>query len=131
MTTATQTLHEDAFENRDSRAAEPNVRVGSSVKVGIRGERFWCHVSRERADGSLLAIIDNFLLRSPQWQRGDEIVLQRSHVLEAADYGDALAFRALCTTLGSASEAAMVWRASRDDCLNENEREQRWLVLPK
>ena len=39
--------------------------------------------------------------------------LQRSHVLEAADYRDALVFRALWATLGSAPAAAMSWRASR------------------
>ena len=130
MATALQTLHENAFETRDRSLPVPNVQVGSYVKVGIRGERFWCRVSRERADGSILAIIDNFLLRSP-WRCGDEIVLQRSHVLEAADYGDALMFRALWATLGSVSEAAMAWRANKDECLDENARKHRWFVMPK
>jgi hypothetical protein len=131
MVTALQTLHDNAFETRDRSLPVPNVQVGSYVKVGIRGERFWCRVSRERADGSILAIIDNFLLRSPWWQRGDEIVLQRSHVLEAADYGDELMFRSLWATLGSISEAAMAWRANKDECLNENARKHRWFVMPK
>ena len=130
MPAALQTLRDNAFETRDRRKAAPNVQVGNYVKVGIRDERFWCRVSRERADGSLLAVVDNFLLRSP-WRRGDEIVLQRSHILEAADLGDALMFRTLWTTLGSASEAAMAWRASKDECLNENPRKDRWFVLPK
>jgi hypothetical protein len=107
-----QKLRENTFETRATGVAIPSVQEGSYVRVGIRGERFWCRVSRERADGSLLAVVDNYLTKSP-WKRGDEIVLQRSHVLEAADYRDALVFRALWATLGSAPAAAMSWRASR------------------
>ena len=42
------------------------------------------------------------------WRRGDEIVLQRSHVLEASEPWDVLTFSGLLAALGSASEAAMV-----------------------
>ena len=130
MADVLQKLRENTFETRDRRVATPNVQVGSYVRVGIRGERFWCRVSRERSDGSLLAQVDSYLTKSP-WKRGDEIVLQRSHVLEAVDDRDALVCRALWATLGSAPAAAMAWRASKDESFNQSSRNRsKWFVLP-
>ena len=84
MATAAELLRAHTFETRDKNVPRPCVQRGTLVKVGIRGERFWCRVGRVREDGSLLATVDNDLTRSP-WRRGDEIVLQRSHVLEASE----------------------------------------------
>ena len=36
----------------------------------------------KREDGCLVAVVDDELLRSPRWRRGDKIVLQHDHVLE-------------------------------------------------
>ena len=113
MASAVETLREHAFEARDKKATEPRVQEGSWVKVGVRGERFWCKVRYEREDGCLIGVVDNELLRST-WRRGDEIVLQHDHVLETAQPRDELTFRRLPTALGSASEAAMVWRDVRE-----------------
>ena len=82
MATAAELLRAHTFETRDKNVPRPCVQRGTLVKVGIRGERFWCRVGRVREDGWLLATVDNDLTRSP-WRRGDEIVLQRSHVLES------------------------------------------------
>ena len=113
MASAVETLREHAFEARDKKATEPRVQEGSWVKVGVRGERFWCKVRYEREDGCLIGVVDNELLRSP-WRRGDEIVLQCDHVLQSAQPQDELTFRRLLDVLGSASEAAMVWRDVRE-----------------
>ena len=80
------------------------------IKVGVRGERFWCKVRGVRKDGALVAIVDNELLRSP-WKVGDEIVVLHEHVLETSDPSD-MTFASLRSVLGS-SEAAMLWREMR------------------
>jgi len=130
MADVIQKLRENTFETRDRSVATPNVQVGSWVRVGIRGECFWCRVSRERADGALLAVVDSYLTKSP-WKRGDEIVLQRSHVLDAIGDRDALVCRALWATLGSAPAGAMAWRTSKDESLNKSSRNKsKWLALP-
>ena len=113
MASAVETLREHAFETRDKNAAAPRVQVGSWVKVGVRGERFWCKVRHQRNDGCLVAVVDNELLRST-WRRGDEIVLQHDYVLETAQPQDELTFKRLSAALGSASEAAIVWRDVRE-----------------
>jgi len=91
-------LCEHMFEQRPQSDALPSVRVGTFVKIGIRGERFWCCVKSTRGDGALLGVVDNDLLKSP-WRRGEEIVLQRNHVLETAEPTDELTFRNLVTGL--------------------------------
>ena len=128
MATAAELLRAHTFETRDKNVPRPCVQRGTLVKVGIRGERFWCRVGRVREDGSLLATVDNDLTRSP-WRRGDEIVLQRSHVLGASEPWDALTFSSLLAALGSASEAAMAWRDLRG-LEAAKPRPRSWFVLP-
>jgi hypothetical protein len=86
------------------------VEQGVLIKVGVRGERFWCKVQRVRKDGALVAIVDNELLKSP-WKVGHEIVVLPEHVLETSDPSD-MTFASLLSVLGS-SEAAMLWREMR------------------
>jgi len=95
---------------RDKGRRRPKADPGHLIKVGIRGERFWCKVRRVRTDGALVAVVDNDLLRSP-WKVGDEIVVLPEHVLEASDPSDT-SFASLLSALGS-SEAAMLWRELR------------------
>ena len=113
MAEALDRLREHVFETRDPKAAKPHVRAGTFVKVGVRGERFWCRVSRVRADGVFVGVVDSDLRQSP-WRRGDELVFQRSHVLETADVSDQLNFVTLWSALGSADGAALAWRRSRE-----------------
>ena len=111
MTSAVEHLRQHTFELRDKSSGRPSVNAGFLIKVGIRGERFWCKVQRVRDDGALVAVVDNDLIRSP-WKCGDEIVVQHNHVLECSDPKDAT-LASLFAVLGSVSEAAMVWRESR------------------
>ena len=89
------------------------MQAGTFVKVGVRGERFWCRVSRVRSDGAIVGVVENDLMHSP-WRRGDEVVFQRSHVLETAEVGDQMKFLTLWSALGCADAAAMAWRTSRE-----------------
>ena len=103
-------LRQHAFEVRDKNRKRPKVEPGVLIKVGVRGERFWCKVRGVRKDGALVAIVDNELLKSP-WKVGDEIVVLPEHVLETSDPSD-MTFASLLSVLGS-SEAAMLWREMR------------------
>ena len=103
-------LRQHAFEVRDKNRKKPKVEPGVLIKVGVRGERFWCKVQRVRKDGALLAIVDNELLKSP-WKVGDELVVHPEHVLETSDPNE-MTFASLLSVLGS-SEAAMLWREMR------------------
>ena len=107
---AVERLQRHAFEVRDPSKRQPSVDEGTLIKVGIRGERFWCRVKRVRADGALVAIVDNNLIKSP-WRCGDEIVVQRKHVLETLDPKD-MSLASLLSVMG-VSEAAMMWRELR------------------
>ena len=111
MEAAVERLRQHTFELRDKRVQRPNVRDGMLIKVGIRGERFWCRVKRVRQDGALVAVVDNDLIRS-HWRCGDEVVVQNSHVLETSDPKD-MTFVSLLAALGSVKDAAMVWRELR------------------
>ena len=63
MASALETLRERAFETREKGAAVPHVQTGTFVKVGVRGERFWCKVQcGKRVDGSFVGTVDNDLL---------------------------------------------------------------------
>ena len=108
---ALERIRQNSFEVRDQRSKRPSVNDGMLIKVGIRGERFWCRVKGVRSDGAIVAIVDNDLLRS-SWRCGDEIVVQRRNVLETSDPSD-MTFASLLATLGSEKEAAMVWRELR------------------
>ena len=79
----------DVFETRDPKVAMPHVRARTFVKVGVRGERFWCRVRHERVDGALVAVVEQQLVRS-HWRLGEDVVLQYSHVLEAMNVEDEL-----------------------------------------
>jgi len=131
MASALETLRERALETRDKGAAVPRVQTGTFVKLGLRGERFWCKVQcGKRVDGSFVGIVDNDLLRSPL-RRGHEIVFQHSHVLEAAEPGEELTFKGLMAALGSASEAAMMWRDVREASgVGVKASPRTWFVLP-
>jgi hypothetical protein len=107
---AVERLQRHAFEVRDPSKRQPSVDEGTLIKVGIRGERFWCRVKRVRADGALVAIVDNDLIKSP-WRCGDEIVVQCKHVLETLDPKD-MSLASLLSVMG-VSEAAMMWRELR------------------
>ena len=109
-TSAAERLRQHAFEVRDKNRKRPKVEPGVLIKVGVRGERFWCKVRGVRKDGALVAIVDNELLKSP-WKVGDEIVVLPEHVLETSDPSD-MTFASLLSVLGS-SEAAMLWREMR------------------
>lgn len=109
-TSAAERLRQHTFEVRDKNRKRPKVEPGVLIKVGVRGERFWCKVKGVRKDGALVAIVDNDLLRSP-WKVGDEIVVLHEHVLETSDPSD-MTFASLLSALHS-SEAAMLWRELR------------------
>ena len=63
------------------------------------------------AGGKLLAVVCNDLVKWP-CRQGDNIVLQRSHVLETAELADASTFRGLVARLG-VIEGTAVWRDLR------------------
>ena len=107
---ATERLRQHTFEVRDKNRKRPNVEPGVWIKVGFRGERFWCKVKRVRKDGALVATVDNELLKS-QWKVGDEIIVLLEHVLETSGPSD-MTFESLLSVLGL-SEAAMLWRELR------------------
>ena len=112
MKTSVSQLQARMFETRAAGTPLPRVQVGSFVKIGLRGERFWCRVVGVGLDDLLRVTVDNDLLKSPL-SCGDEIKIQREHVLEAADISDRLTFQAIATALGSHREAALVWRDLR------------------
>ena len=109
-TSAAERLRQHTFEVRDRNRKRPKVEPGVLIKVGVRGERFWCKVQRVRKDGALVAIVDNELIKSP-WKVGHELVVLPEHVLETSDPND-MTFASLLSALGS-SDAAMLWRAMR------------------
>ena len=100
------------------------------MKVGIRGERFWCKVESMSGDGKLHAIVDNDLLRSA-WPRGHKLVLQREHVLESASVAEQLSFRRLAAATGSMRDAALLWRDMRVAEGVVARPEPAWLVVPE
>jgi len=109
-TSAAERLRQHTFEVRDRNRKRPKVEPGVLIKVGVRGERFWCKVRGVRKDGALVAIVDNELFKSP-WRVGHELVVLPEHVLETSDPND-MTFASLLSVLGS-SEAAMLWREMR------------------
>ena len=131
MASALENLRERAFETRDENAAVPDVQMGTFVKLGVRGERFWCKVQCDkRVDGAFVGVVDNDLLGS-QVRRGHKIVFQLNHVLEAAEPGEELKFKDLMAALGSASEAALMWRDVREASgVGVKARPRTWFVLP-
>ena len=112
MASALERVRANTFEVRDA-TAPPPVGVGYFVKVGMRGERFWCKVDSMSGDGTLDATVDNELLRSPAWPRGHKLILQREHVLESASVAEMLSFQRLAAATGSMREGALLWRDMR------------------
>jgi hypothetical protein len=100
------------FEERPKSAARPLVAPGAYVKVGLRGERFWCIVDNESSDGALLALVDNDLVKS-LWKCGDKIALQHINVLETAEQADVLTLYSLVARFGSVGDAVIAWRDLR------------------
>lgn len=130
MASALERVRANAFETRGSSTDPPRVSVGCFVKIGIRGERFWCKVESVSGDGKLHAIVDNDLLRSA-WRPGHKLVLQSEHVLESADVRDQLSFQRLAAATGSIREAALVWRNLRVAGGVAARPEPAWLVAPE
>ena len=130
MASALERVRANAFEERDASTDPPRVSVGCFVKVGIRGERFWCKVESMSGDGKLHAIVDNVLLRSA-WRPGHKLVLQSECVLESADVRDRLTFQHLAAGTGSKREAALVWRDMRVAEGVVTRPEPAWLVVPE
>jgi len=130
MASALERVRANTFETRDASTDPPPVSVGCFVKVGIRGERFWCKVEGVSGDGKLYAIVDNELLRSA-WRRGHKLVLQREHVLESASVAEQLSFQHLATGTGSKREAALLWRDMRATEGVVARPEPAWLVVPE
>ena len=77
-------LRAQMFEQRTRSAEKPSVREGSFVKVRVRGAQFWCRIWSVRSDGALVGNVSSDL-SGLQWRKGDEIVLQQSHVLEVSE----------------------------------------------
>ena len=131
MTSALERVRANTFETRDASIDTPRVSVGCFVKVGIRGERFWCKVQGVSGDGKLHAIVDNNLLRSA-WRPGHKLVLQSGeHVLESADVRDRLTFQRLVAATGSKRDAALLWRNLRVAEGVAARPEPAWLVVPE
>ena len=86
----------------------PHVGVGTWVKVELRSEKFWCLVRSVRADGALVASVEDNLIYSLH-RVGDQIILQPRHVLETANVRDYVVFQSLVSVLGN-NEGALVWR---------------------
>ena len=99
------------FEERATGAVEPRVEQGMWVKVGLREERFWCKVLQKRLNGALLVTVENHLKLS-SLRLGEQVVLQRCHVLETADLQEFLVFSQLTGVLGLQGGAGL-WRDSR------------------
>lgn len=76
-------LRAQMFEQRARSAEQASVRDGSFVKVRLRGAQFWCRIWSVRSDGALVGIVSSDL-SGLQWRKGDEIVLQPSHVLDVS-----------------------------------------------
>ena len=112
LDSAFERMRQHTFELRDKNVKQPAVLAGMQIKVGARGERFWCRVKWVRWDEALVVTVDNDLIRLP-WKCGDEIVVQQDHVLEACDSTDMLTFAGLLAASGSASRAAVQWREMR------------------
>ena len=110
---AIERLRTHTFEVHDKNRKRPNAEPGVLIKVGVRGERFWCKVKGVRRDGALLAVVDNDLLKS-QWKAGDEIVVLPEHVLETSNPSSDMTFTRLLSALGSA-EATMPMSMLCDD----------------
>lgn len=130
MASALERVRANTFEVRDASSDTPPVCVGCFVKVGIRGERFWCKVESVGGDGELHAIVDNDLLRSA-WRPGHKLVLQSEYVLESADVRDRLTFHRLAAVTGSKREAAFLWRNMRVMQGVTARPEPAWLVMPE
>ena len=111
MASAVETCREHAFETREKMAAVPHVHTGMFVKVGVRGERFWCRVQHVGVD-TLRVVVDNDLLRSP-WRCGHDLVVRHEHVLESVDVSDQIRYQCLVSVLGSQRKAAVAWQNSR------------------
>ena len=104
-------LREHLFEQR-SDGVVPRVTAGVWVLVGQRGERFWCEVTRVRADGALVARVDNDLVYNP-YRFGEEIILRVDHVLDIANQHDITTFRDATATLGLVG-ALRAWISARE-----------------
>ena len=108
------------FEERDATLPAPRVHVGDCIKVGTRGERFWCEVTREPfSDGRIAACVGNDLVCN-HWRHGEEIEVRSAHVLEIATLADVRVFRGLLAATGSPEDAALAWRELKNSDRKEN-----------
>ena len=129
MASAAERLRQHTFEVRNKSVKQPVVYAGTLIKVGTQGERFWCKVKWVRWDGALVVTVDNDLIKLP-WRPGDEIVVQREHVLETCDPTD-MTFAGLLAASRSVPEAAVRWREMRvAEGLSAQEKPRTVFVLP-
>ena len=108
------------FESRDDDARVDLHRLevepvqSCFVKVGHANERFWCKVrSEDRSDGTLVVVVDNHLVRSHGFDRGDELTIASDHVLEIAGAADLHEFELLSVAAGSQTTGALAWQHER------------------
>lgn len=85
-------MTDDASHTYEVRATDrptPTVSPGLMIKVGLRSERFWCLVDGVSDDGTLVATIDNELVKNPDLECGGEIRgLRLENVLEVISPAD-------------------------------------------
>ena len=91
---AMHAVHPDTFA-APSAAQLARVAPGASLKVGVRGERFWCVAVR--VDGErVVARVDNDLVQPEnrrRWRCGDPIAFARRHVLDVKTAAELRALR--------------------------------------
>jgi hypothetical protein len=102
------------FATRDESLPPPRARAGDWVKIGSRGERFWCKVERgPNASGVLSVRVDNVLVKN-EWRLGDRLEVRTAHVLEVATAAELTSFQRLATESSrGVEEAAREWHESR------------------
>jgi hypothetical protein len=71
------------------------IREGDVVKIRRRGEGFWCHVRSCAGTGVMDVEIDNYLLRSPELERGSMLKISESDIEDFMTKDDEAAFREL------------------------------------
>ena len=71
------------------------IKEGDVVKIRRRGEGFWCHVRSCAGTGVMDVEIDNYLLRSPELERGSMLQISESDIEDFMTKDDEAAFREL------------------------------------
>ena len=86
----------------------------SWVKVGMRGERFWCKVQAIDASSGLLSVtVDNELVGDHGFGLGSRLEVRRAQVLDIATAADMQECQRLACMLGTETDGALAWRMQR------------------